>query len=136
MLITVSKAEGRPEVTVLSLHGNLDSQDYTEVIEKAQAAYDAGARKLVLDLAGVPYMSSAGLMAIHTAALVFGGTAVQKGPGGRPSYRALDPHEDHAARLHVRLVGPQPRVAQVLETVGLMQFFDVFEDIAAAVNSF
>jgi anti-anti-sigma regulatory factor len=136
MLIMMSNEEGPPPVTVMSLHGDLDSSSYRDVIERAQAAYDGGARKLVLDLAKVPYMSSAGLMAVHSVALIFGGQAVQPGPTGRPAFRALDPQLDHQARLHVRLVGPQPRVAQVLETVGLKQFFEIFEDAEAAVASF
>lgn len=136
MLITLSQEEGRLPVTVMKLYGDLDSQSYTEVIREAQAAYEAGARRLALDLGKVPFISSAGLMAVHTVALIFGGNAVQAGAGGRPSYRAIDPQKDSAARLCVKLVSPQPRVAQVLDTVGLSQFFETFGDVESAVASF
>jgi anti-anti-sigma regulatory factor len=36
----------------------------------------------------------------------------------------------------VKLLNPQPAVDQVLDTVGLKQFFEVFSDLNAGVNSF
>ena len=136
MLITFSKQEARVPVTVLHLHGDLDASNYTDVIKKAQEAYEGGARDLLVDLSKVPYMSSAGLMSMHTVALVFSGEQIKVSDSGRPSFRALDPQRDQAASAHVKLFNPQPQVMQVLETVGLMQFFQVFTDLEEAVNSF
>jgi len=136
MLITVSKEEGRIPISVLLLHGDLDASNYTEVIQKAQELYDGGARDLVIDLSKVPFMSSAGLMSVHAMALIFAGHAVQTGGSGRPSFRALDPVRDEAARQHVKLLNPQSQVDQLLETVGLKQFFQVFNDLQAALDSF
>jgi anti-anti-sigma regulatory factor len=136
MLITASKEQGKVPVTVLKLHGDLDSSSYVEVIQKAQEEYDAGARHLVLDLTRVPYMSSAGLMALHSVALLYSGHALGKNASGRPSYRALEPELDEAVRERVKLVGPQPRVVQVLDTVGLKRFFEVYDEVQAAVDSF
>lgn len=135
MLITVSQ-EGEPPVTVMTLHGDLDASSYPQVVEKAQEAYAAGARRLVLDLTKVPFISSAGLMGLHTTALLFGGRLVEKDARGRLSYRAIHPEMDKEARQRVKLVNPQPRVAHVLETVGLHQFFEIHADVAAAVSSF
>jgi anti-anti-sigma regulatory factor len=135
MLITVSE-EGPLRVTVLALHGDLDAASYPQVVDKAQEAYAAGARRLVLDLTKVPFISSAGLMALHTTGLLFSGHLVQKDAGGRLSYRSIDPEMDQEARQRVKLVSPQLRVAHVLETVGLHQFFEIHPDVAAAVGSF
>jgi anti-anti-sigma regulatory factor len=136
MLITVSQEQGQVPVTVLRLHGDLDSTSYVEAIQKAQEEYDRGARHLVLDLSKVPYMSSAGLMSLHSMALLYSGHVLGKGVAGRPSYRALNPELDDSVREHVKLVGPQPRVVQVLDTVGLKRFFEVFDDVQVAVNAF
>ncbi len=136
MLITLTQQQARLPVTIMHLHGDLDASNYTEVIQKAQEIYANGARQLVIDLSKVPYMSSAGLMAMHTVALIFSGQTVQTGGSGRPTFRALDPQKDQASRQHVKLLGPQPQVAQLLETVGLGQFFETFTDQEAAVNSF
>jgi anti-anti-sigma regulatory factor len=136
MQISVSKQAGRVSVTVLHLAGDLDASNYTEVIKKAQELYDGGARDLLIDLGKVPYMSSAGLMALHTVSLIFSGQAMQAGDSGRPKFRALDLTKDQAAREHVKLLSPQPAVDQVLDTVGLKQFFQVFADLDSAVKAF
>ena len=136
MLITFSTEEGRVAVTVLHLEGELDASTYTDVIKKAQESYEGGARDLLIDLGKAPYISSAGLMSLHTVALIFAGQSLNMGGSGRPTFRSLDPKRDQAAREHVKLLNPQPAVAQVLDTVGLNNFFEVFEDLATAVKSF
>ena len=137
MQISVSKHEGNVPVVVLHLQGNLDASNYTDVIKQAQESFDSGARDLILDLGKVPYMSSAGLMSLHTISLIFAGQNVEsKGSSGRPTFRSLDPDRDQAARQHMKLLSPQPAVDQVLDTVGLKQFFEVFTDLDSAVKSF
>jgi anti-anti-sigma regulatory factor len=136
MNITLSTREGRVPVTVLHLNGELDASTYTEVIKKAQESYDGGARHLLIDLSKAPYVSSAGLMSLHTVALIFAGQSLNPNSSGRPTFRSLDPNRDQVAREHVKLLSPQPAVAQVLDTVGLNSFFEVFEDLEGAVKSF
>ncbi len=136
MQISHSKQTGRVPVTVLHLAGDLDASNYTDVIKQAQELYDGGARDLVIDLGKVPYMSSAGLMSLHTVSLIFAGQSMQPGGSGRPTFRALDPQKDRSAREHVKLLSPQPAVDQVLDTVGLKQFFRIFSGLDEAVNSF
>jgi anti-anti-sigma regulatory factor len=136
MQITSSKQQGRVPVTVLILEGNLDASNYTDAINEAQKLYDGGARDLVIDLSKVPYMSSAGLMSLHTISLIFAGQNMQPNTSGRPSFRSLDLNRDKAAREHLKLLSPQPAVDLVLDTVGLKQFFEVFTDLDSAVKSF
>lgn len=124
------------QVTVFHIAGKVDSTSYTVVIEKAQQAYDEGARHLLLDLSEVSYISSAGLMALHTVARIFNGQSVKLKDGNRPDFRALNPKQDAPARAHVKLMGVQPAVTQVLDVVGLSQFFDVFADLETALQSF
>lgn len=121
---------------VLHLMGDVDSSNYTEVIIKAQELYDDGARNLLLDLTNVPYVSSAGLMAFHTIARIFSGHSIQGKDGGRPIFRAINPKDDASAREHVKLLSPQPTVEQVLDVVGLKQFFEIHTDLDAALASF
>ncbi|MCC7117420.1 MAG: STAS domain-containing protein [Anaerolineales bacterium] len=136
MMITLSvETGGRVPVTVLHLVGELDSTTYTDAIKKAQEAYDGGARNLLIDLEKTPYVSSAGLMALHTIALIFAGQSVNSA-GGRPTFRALDPKRDELARLHVKLLKPQPAVLQVLETIGLTKIFESFTDLNQAFQAF
>lgn len=133
MQLSFSKQDN---VTVLHVMGDVDSSNYTEVIIKAQQLYDDGTRNLLLDLANVPYVSSAGLMAFHTIARVFAGHSIQGGESGRPTFRSINPKDDASAREHVKLLSPQPSVEQVLDVIGLKQFFEIYTDLKVAVQSF
>lgn len=133
MLITVTQQQGNVPVSVLHLHGDLDSSNYTDVIKKAQEIFAAGTRDMLIDLEKVPFMSSAGLMALHTIALLFrGDTPVA---GAKP-FRAIDPERDQEIQKHVKLLSPQPAVDHVLEMAGLKHFFQTFFDLPNAIGSF
>ena len=136
MQINVSTQQGRVPITILQLNGNLDASNYTEPIQKAQELFAGGARDLVIDLSNVPHISSAGLMAIHTLALIFGGTQTSGTQSGQSPFRAVDPKRDQSIREHVKLINPQPQVDQALDMVGLKLFFPIFNDLDSAVKSF
>lgn len=136
MQISFSKQEGRVPVTIMQLMGNLDASNYTDVIAQAQAAYDEGARDLLIDLSKVPYVSSAGLMSLHSVALIFVGQSMKSKETGRPTFRSINAQNEKTVRQHVKLLSPQPDVEQVLEVVGLNQFLDIFTDPDTAVQSF
>jgi anti-anti-sigma regulatory factor len=133
MQISFSK---RDHVTIMQILGDVDSSSYTDVINKAQEAYDDGTRNLLIDLSKVPYVSSAGLMAFHTIARIFAGQPVQAKDGNRPSFRAINMQQDGSARERVKLLSPQVAVEQVLDMVGLAAFFFIFGDLDTAVRSF
>lgn len=136
MQISFSTQQGNVPVTVMQLTGNIDASTYTDVINNAQQAFDEGSRNLLIDLSNVPYVSSAGLMSLHTIVRIFAGNSVQPKDGGRPSFRAINKEQDNPIRAHVKLLSPQPAVEQVLEMVGLKLFFDIHTDLEVAVNSF
>jgi len=136
MQISFSKQQGRISVTIMQLTGDLDASNYIEVITKAQEVYDSGVRDLLIDLKKVPYVSSAGLMSLHTIVLMFAGQLLKSKETGRPSFRSINPQRDSTGLQHVKLLGPQPGVEQVLDVVGLKQFFDIYPDLETAVQSF
>ena len=136
MQIAFSKQQGRVPVTLMQLTGNLDASNYTDVIAQAQETYDSGVRDLLIDLSQVPYVSSAGLMSLHTVVLIFAGQPFRSKETGRPSSRAINPQTDSAGLQHVKLLNPQPAVEQVLDVVGLKQFFGIYTDLETAVQSF
>jgi anti-anti-sigma regulatory factor len=123
-------------IGVMHLTGEVDSSNYTEVITRAQKAYDDGTRNLLLDLAQVSYVSSAGLMAFHTIARIYSGQTLLDANSGRPIFRAINPQQDAPAREHFKLLNPQAAVDQVLDVVGLKTFFEIYTDMEAALASF
>ena len=136
MQISFSTQQGNVQVTVMQLNGDIDASTYTDVINKAQQAFDEGSRNLLIDLSKVPYVSSAGLMSLHTVVKIFAGQLAQPKDGGRPSFRAINKDQDGPVRAHVKLLSPQLAVERVLDMVGLRLFFDIHTDLETAVNSF
>ncbi len=67
MEIAVSYEQGRVPVTVLHVQGEINANSYEQLQAQAQAAVEAGTRDMLLDLAEVTFISSAGLRALHYA---------------------------------------------------------------------
>jgi len=135
MLINISKKDSRVPVTLMQLTGDLDASNYTEVIAKAQEVYEDGTRDLLIDLSKVPYVSSAGLMALHAVVLIFSGQSMQP-KTGRPTFQSINPQRDSAVREHVKLLSPQAAVEKVLDVVGLKHFFELYTELETALQSF
>ena len=66
MEIKVSTESGRVPITVLHVDGNIDSSTYEQFQSTAKKLIDEGARYLLVDLSHAPFVSSAGLRALHT----------------------------------------------------------------------
>ncbi|MGH2521981.1 MAG: STAS domain-containing protein, partial [Anaerolineales bacterium] len=65
MDITISYEQGRVPITVFHVKGDIDISTYEQLQQQAKEAYQAGTRNLLLDLTEVPYLSSAGIRALH-----------------------------------------------------------------------
>ncbi len=65
MEIKVSTENGRVPVTIMHIDGDLDSATYNVFQSKASELIRNGARHILVDLSHAPYVSSAGLRAIH-----------------------------------------------------------------------
>ena len=136
MNITVSQEQGRVPVTVMRLEGQLDGQNFQELIEKARQAYDAGARNFLLDMDALTYISSAGLVALHTIALMLRGESVPDPQQGWAALKAMDRSRDGGIQQHIKLLNPRSEIKGVLEMVGFTGFFEVFSDLREAVQAF
>lgn len=86
------REETAGDATILELTGRIDSVTSPRLTERLEALVAAGSRRLVIDLAGVDYISSAGLRSF-----MIGGRKAKQAGGGlelcRPSpsaHRVLD----------------------------------------------
>jgi len=136
MNIVVSQKQGRVPVTIVRLEGQLDGQNFQDLIGKAREIYDAGVRDVVLDLDALTYISSAGLVALHTIALLFRGQAMPDPEQGWAALKSMDRSRNGGFQEHVKLVNPRPEVKSVLEMVGFTGFFETFADLQQAVQAF
>ena len=136
MDISVSQAQGSVPVAVLKLKGELDGQNYQDLIAKAQELYKAGSRDLLLDLSDLTYVSSAGLVALHSVALLFRGEELPDTEGGWSAYRSMGRSSEAGVQRHVKLLNPREEVKSVLEMVGFERVFEVHTNLDQAVKSF
>ena len=100
-------------VDLITVNGRFDSSNSDELEEALKASMDAGRYKLVLDLSGVSYFSSAALRALVSA------------------LRECKKH-----RGDVRIATPSERVSEVLSLAGLDSLFESYDDLTQAVGSF
>lgn len=107
--------ESHKRVELFTVSGRIDSGNASEFDTAVKAALDEGRYNLVLDLAGVSYMSSAGLRVLVAALR---------------ECKKLPNNGD------VRLSNPSERVAEVLELAGLNEMFPTYDDTTSAVGSF
>lgn len=136
MDISVSQAEGKVPVSVLKLEGQLDGQNYQELIARAQELFKAGARDFILDLSDLTYISSAGLVALHSVALLVKGEQLPDTEQGWSAYRSMGRTSASGPQAHIKLLNPREDVKNVLDMVGFGNVFETYTDLDEAVKSF
>ena len=136
MNISVSQAQGNVPVTVIKLDGQLDGQNYQELIAKSQELYKAGTHDFLLDLSDLTYISSAGLVALHSMALLSRGEELPDTEGGWSAYRSMGRSSEAGMQKHVKLLNPRSEVLGVLDMVGFGNVFEIYTDLDEAIKSF
>lgn len=116
--ITREAAQGRVPVLVFHLQGWLDAGSEEQLLAAARDAHDQGARFLLLDLAKVETLTSAGLRAVQKV------------------YRLYTPAEDAYKVSHLRLCNAPPQIHYVLGITGFLQNIPNYETQEAALASF
>ncbi len=130
MEINISQDQGSVPVTVFRLKGDLNSEEPLHT--KAREAYESGARNILIDLSEVPYLSSAGLRALHSLFTLL---------------RTDTPEESDAAMRkgisagtftspHLKLLNPSKHTLEALKTAGYDMFLEIHHDYNKAITSF
>lgn len=134
MEIQVTTENGNVPVTIMHVDGNIDSKTYQEFQAKAEELIKGGTRHLLIDLSHSPFVSSAGLRALHH---IFN------------ELRANDssnPVSDEAVRRgisagtykspHLKLVNLSKETWTAFELSGFDMFIETFNDRQTALASF
>lgn len=132
MDITVEQKEGRVPVTVFHIKGNIDVNSYEQLQAQARLAYETGARNLLLDLAEVPYVSSAGIRAINSIFNLLRTSA----PSESDEVVRKGLSDGTFKSPHLKLLSPTPQVFEVLTIAGVDMFLEIHRDLSTAVASF
>lgn len=101
------------DACVMTLAGFLDAHTFEQLDEAISDLFDRDVYKIVANLKGVEYISSAG------AGVFIGSLTAAQESGG-----------------NIILVNPTPSVREVFELLGLTQIFEIMEDIDAALKAF
>lgn len=136
MNISISQVQGKIPVTVIKVDGQLDGQSYQDLITRAREAYEAGWRDFLVDMTDLTYISSAGLVALHSLALMLKGEELPDTESGWAAYRSMSKTSSAGRQVHIKLLNPRTEVSSVLDMVGFTSVFEIFTDLDEAVRSF
>ena len=130
MELNVTTEQSPVAVTVVHLKGDLDASTEPEVVAKARELVEQGATRLVIDLDGVRYISSAGVRALHALYLLLR-------PSGDDQDAVLQGVRDGSyTSPHLKLVKPNKDVTSVLTTTGIDMYLGIYPDLASALAAF
>jgi len=134
MEVKVSTENGRVPITVMHVDGNIDSSTYEAFQAKADELIKGGSRYFLIDLSHAPYISSAGLRALHSI---------------YNKLRALnpDPHlSDEDVRKgisagtykspHLKLLNLSKEALTSFKMGGFDMYIETFDDMKSAIASF
>jgi hypothetical protein len=136
MDITVTQYHGRVLVALLRLAGRLDGASYLDLIARAKKLYGDGARHMIVDLAEVTHLSSAGALALHQVAMLLRGETPPDPETGWQAFHAMADDLDNGLQPRIKLLHAQPQVLQNLERAGLTALIEIASDLDAAIASF
>jgi anti-anti-sigma factor len=134
---TTEQVEGRVPITVVALEGELDASNYERLIADVRDLYTRGTRAILLDLSGLTFLASSGLVALHSIVSVLHGQAADDLDSGWDVLHHLG-HEAESGdtQRDVQLAAPTPAVERVLQRTGMDRLFIVHPDRATGIASF
>ena len=116
--IDIDQVMGSVPVTVLHLQGWLDAQSEELLLAAAVEVYEGGARYLLLNLAEVETLTSAGMRAMQKV------------------YKLFTPSDEKYKVAHMKICNAPPQIHHVLGITGFTQNIPNYESLQAAIDSF
>jgi anti-anti-sigma factor len=134
MEITVSVENGRVPITVLHVKGNIDGSSYQEFQSTAKQLIDGGTRYMLIDLLDVPFVSSAGLRALHTISAELRSRNPEANLNDEQMKRGISAGTYKSP--HLKLLNLSPQTKTAFETSGFDMYIETFTNIKTAIASF
>ena len=134
MEIKVSTESGRVPVTVLHVDGNIDSSTHEQFQSTAKRLIEEGARYILVDLSHAPFVSSAGLRALHTLFNELRSRNPEANLSDEQVKKGISAGTYKSP--HLKLLNLSPETKLAFETSGFDMYIDTFTDKNAAIASF
>jgi len=132
MDIQVTQEQGRVPVTVLHLKGDLSGETYEQLQTRAQQAIEGGAHYLLINMAGVAYMGSAGIRAINQIY-----NWLRSLPDGEDEAALAKGVRDGSYKSRrLKLVNLNQQAQKTLALTGIDMFLEFHTDLPKAIASF
>lgn len=132
MEIKVTEEQARVPVTVFHLEGDLAGDSYEQLESQARQAIQSGSRYLLLDMEGVPYISSAGIRAINQ---IF--TWLRNQPDGEDEAAIPSGLRDGTFKSRrLKIANLSRQGLKTLSTAGIDMFLEIHNDLHQAIASF
>ena len=134
MEIKISTENGLVPITVLHVDGNIDSSTYEQFQSTAKKLIEEGARYILVDLSHAPFVSSAGLRALHT---LFNELRARNPEANLTDQQIRQGISAGTYKSpHLKLLNLSPETKTAFETSGFDMYIDTFTDRKAAIASF
>ncbi|HJS17476.1 MAG TPA: STAS domain-containing protein [Anaerolineales bacterium] len=134
MDIQVSTEPGRVPVTVIQVNGNIDANTYEQFQSKAEELIEGGSRHLLIDLSQSPFVSSAGLRALHHLFNTLRTRDTDNPLSEEEVRRGISAGTYKSPHLKLLNLSKETRTA--FELSGFDMFIETFDDRQAAIDSF
>ena len=132
MEITVTQEQAGKLVTILHVKGEINSTTHQQFEDKAREVYEAGARNVLVDLAEVNYLSSAGIRALNQILIMLRTDA----PEETDAAMSKGVRDGTWVSPHLKLANASKSVKEVLKIAGMDMLIDVYDDTKKAVEAF
>lgn len=130
--IEINLQNARVPVHVISLRGEIDSSNYKVFQTQSESAVVSGARRILIEMSELTYISSAGLRVIHH---LFNSL--------RAFHRDVDDDELRKRMSagtyrapYLKVASLSPRVREAFELSGFDVYIEVHESVESALQSF
>ena len=134
MDIQVHTENGRVPVTVLHVHGNIDSSTYHDFEAKAEGLIKEGTRYILVDLSHSGFISSAGFRALNHIFKKLREVHPEANLSDEEMKKGISAGTYKSPHLKLLKMSPETRTA--FEMSGFDMYIDTFTDLKTAVASF
>lgn len=125
MKIKLEQANNEIRIAIINIQGPLNATNYKELINVARIAKNGGAQYLHIDMSEMTSLSSSGIFALYSTALLMMGKEPPNPEYGWSAYHALIRDRGSRRQENVKLLNPLQAVDRSLEITGMKEFFEI-----------
>jgi len=132
MEIKLTTMKGRVPVQIMHVHGDLDSSTYEAFEAKASKLIKSGVQYILIDMSHTPFISSAGLRAIHS---IYNQLRAAKPDLGDDEIRRGISSGTYKSP-YLKILNLSPETGKAFSLGGFDMYIETHNDLLTAVASF